>query len=83
VHQRACSTGSQSCRVSTRIWAARQVRETLEPLLDKNRPAWMADLSLHTFTLGDTPPHVSAVKARRRCMHGARGRWSSACSFTL
>ena len=41
-----------------------QVRETLEPLLAKNRPAWMADLSLHTFTLGDTPPHVSAVKAR-------------------
>ena len=41
-----------------------QVRETLEPLLAKNRPSWMAELSLHTFTLGDTPPHVSAVKAR-------------------
>ena len=24
----------------------------------------MAELSLHTFTLGDTPPHVSSVKAR-------------------
>jgi hypothetical protein len=62
--------------VSPRTWGRAQVRETLEPLLDKNRPAWMADLSLHTFTLGDTPPHVSAVKARHRCMlmSGADGR---------
>ena len=40
------------------------MRETLEPLLTKSRPPWMAELSLHTFTLGDTPPHVTSVKAR-------------------
>ncbi|KAK9843817.1 hypothetical protein WJX81_007480 [Elliptochloris bilobata] len=49
--------------------AAVMVRETAEPLLAKNRPPWMAELSLHTFTLGDTPPHVSSVKVyRRECL---------------
>ena len=44
--------------------AAAKVREELEPALSKAKPRWMTDICLHTFTLGDAPPHVSAIKVR-------------------
>ena len=54
----------------TQLWphastaAAAKVREELEPMLALNKPRWMTDLSLHTFTLGDAAPHVAAIKVR-------------------
>ena len=52
----------------TQLWphaaaaAAAKVRESLEPALAANKPRWMTEISLHTFTLGDAAPHVGAIK---------------------
>lgn len=45
--------------------AAAKVRESLEPALAANKPRWMTDISLHTFTLGDAAPYVAAIKVHR------------------
>ena len=56
----------------TQLWphaataAAAKVREELEPALAANKPRWMTDISLHTFTLGDAAPHVAAIKVITR-----------------
>ena len=42
--------------------AAGIVREQLSPQLQANKPAWIYDIGIHTFTLGDRPPRISAVK---------------------
>ncbi|MCJ1425923.1 hypothetical protein MMC29_003824 [Sticta canariensis] len=52
----------------TQLWphaataAASKVRESLEPALAANKPRWMTDIALHTFTLGDAAPYVAAIK---------------------
>lgn len=43
--------------------AAAMVREQLDPMLKAYKPAWIYDIGIHTFTLGDRPPKISAVKA--------------------
>lgn len=42
--------------------AAGIVRNRLDPMLKDSKPAWIYDIGIHTFTLGDTPPRISAVK---------------------
>ncbi|KAK9812293.1 hypothetical protein WJX73_010507 [Symbiochloris irregularis] len=46
--------------------AAAKVREELEPALSRSKPRWMTDICLHTFTLGDAAPHVSAIKVYKQ-----------------
>ncbi|BDA51337.1 Synaptotagmin-2 [Coccomyxa sp. Obi] len=46
--------------------AAGMVRDMADPILKQNKPKWMSNVSLHTFTLGDIPPRVSGCKVFRR-----------------
>ena len=44
--------------------AAGIVREQLTPQLQANKPAWIYEIGIQTFTLGDKPPRISAVKVQ-------------------
>lgn len=40
------------------------VREQIDPMMRKFKPAWIYDIAIHTFSLGENPIRVSAVKVR-------------------
>lgn len=42
--------------------AAGIVRNELSPMLQANKPSWIHEIGIHTFTLGESPPRVSAIK---------------------
>ncbi|CAL5226034.1 g8845 [Coccomyxa viridis] len=42
--------------------AGHMIRKLADPLLQQNKPKWMSNVSLHTFTLGDIPPRVFGIK---------------------
>ena len=42
--------------------AAGIVREQIGPQLRENKPAWISDISVESFQLGEKAPRISAIK---------------------